>query len=138
MANNHDNRTYHHHRSTFTLIVDEHTEEWSQDHRQDWEPLEQARCLSVANHQCLLEEVSSKALEWEDSRIIEYAQEGDNPEHLAAEDFTQVRHVELILRVVHIGSFTNSHKLLVELGVHNGEHEEVEQAYHEQEGCEKQ
>ena len=67
MANNHDNRTYHHHRSTFTLVVDEHTKEWGQDHRQDWEPFEQTRCLCIANHKSLLEEVSRKALEWEDS-----------------------------------------------------------------------
>ena len=88
MANNHDHSTYHHHRSTFTLVVNEHTKEWGQDHRQDWEPLEQTRCLCIANHQCLLEEVSRKALEWEDSRIVQYAQERDNPEHLAREDLT--------------------------------------------------
>ena len=67
VANNHDNRTYHHHRCTFTLIINEHTEEWSQYHCQDWEPLEQTRCLSVGDHEGLLEEVGCKALEWEDS-----------------------------------------------------------------------
>ena len=88
MTNNHDNRTYHHHGCTFTLIINKHSEEWSQDHRQDWEPFEQARCLSVANHQCFLEEVGRKALEWENRRIVQYAQESDNPEHLARENLT--------------------------------------------------
>lgn len=138
MANNHDNRTYHHHRCTFTLIINKHTEEGSQHHCQNWEPFEQARRLGIADHQCLLEEVGGKALEWEDSRIVQYAQESDNPEHLAGENLTQVRYMELVLWVVHIGSLTNSHELFVELGIHDSEHEEVEQAHYEQKRSEKQ
>ena len=138
MANNHDNRTYHHHRRTFTLVVNKHAKEWGQYHCQDWEPLEQTRSLSVANHQGLLEEVGREALEWEDSRIVQYTQERDNPEHLAGEDLAKVRHMELVLWVVHISRLANSHELLIELGIHDGEDKEIEQANHEQQRSEKQ
>ena len=46
--------------------------------------------------------------------------------------------MKLILWIMHIRSLADSHKLLIELRIHDSEHKEVEQANHEQQRSEKQ
>ena len=138
MASNHDDCAEHHHRCALTLIVDKRTEEGSEYHREDGEPLEQTCGFGVGNLQRLLEEVGCKTLEGEDSGIVEHAKERYNPEHLRLEDLSEVGDMELILRIFGVGSFAKGNELFVELMVHDAEDKVVEQADYEQQTGEEE
>ena len=126
MAHNHYYSTKHHHRSTFTFIINECSEERRENHCENREPLKQTGCFCITNLQRLLKEVGRKTLEWEDGGVVQYAKQSYNPEHLRLENLTKVRNMELILRILLGSRFANSYKLIVEGLVHNCEHKEIE------------
>ena len=138
MTNNHNNCSEKHHRSTFSFVINKRAEERSEYHCQYREPLEQSCSFGIADLQRLFEEVGCKALEGEDSGIIEHAEKCNNPEHLRAEDLSEVGNMEFVLRVFFRGRFSDSHQLLVETVVHDCEDKEIEQAYYEQQRSKEQ
>ena len=92
--------------------------------------------LVVRNAQRFLDEVGSISLEREDSAVVEHAEQGYNPEHLALEDCTEVADVEFILRRLLFGCKAGLHELGVELAVHNAEDDEVDKSDYQQGGAE--
>ena len=126
MASNHNDGTEQHHRSTFTLIVDERTKERCQYHRENREPFKQTCRFCIGNLQGLLQEVRCKTLEGEDCRIIEHTKERYDPEHLRCEDLLEVRYMELVLRVFLSRGFSDRYELTIEGLIHDGEDEEIE------------
>ena len=96
MASDHDDCTDHKHCCTLTLVVKECTEERSEYHSEDREPSEEVCSLSAADVKSYLKEVGCISLEWEDSRVVKYAEKGYEPEHLAAEDLAEIADLELL------------------------------------------
>ena len=81
-----------------------------------------------------LQHVGTVALEREDGRIVEHAEQSYNPEHLRREDLAEVAELELFLRV---GSLFCDTHLLVECLVHEGEDDEGDETDEEEHGAER-
>ena len=76
----------------------------------------------------ILEHVYSILLEWEDSRVVEHAEQCYQPEDLARKNNLNVTNLELLL-VCSLLSLASSCELLVELFVHDVEHQEADETY---------
>ena len=136
MADDHDDRARHQHRGALALVVQEDAQHRGEAHGQDGEDAEQAGGRGGVDLQGLLEEVRRIALEREDGAVVQHAQQGHNPEHLALEDGAEVAHVEFVLRGLLVRGEAGGDQLLVELRVHEGEDDEVQQADAEQRAAE--
>ncbi len=138
MAGNHNECANHHHGRALAFVVDKRAKERRENHCQNGEPLEESCGFGVGDLERLFEEVGSKPLEGEDGRVVEYAEDSDNPEHLGLEDLSEVGYMEFFLRVVFGSHLACSNELLVELSVHDGEDKEIDKSDDQQECGEEQ
>ena len=70
-------------------------------------------------------------MEWEDSRVVEYAKQCNQPEHFASEDFAKVAEFEFFFRSFFF-EFASSFELFVEFAVHDNEYEVEDETNHKQ------
>lgn len=125
----------HEHRRTLTLAIEEVAEERSDYGCTDREPAEDVRgCFGRDAVKVALQHVGTVALEGEDGRIVEHAEQSYNPEHLRREYLAEVAELELFLWV---GSLFCYAHLLVECLVHEGEDDEGDEADEEEHGAER-
>ena len=129
MADNHDYGTEHEHRGSLAFEIEEGSEERSETHRENREYAEKLCRRGGIHSERLLDEVRRISLERENCAVVEHAKKGYNPEHLAGEDLAEVAYVELVFSRMLLCCLTCLDKLLVELAVHNREHEVVNQAH---------
>ena len=135
MAADEEQCAAHEHRCTLTLAVEEVAEERSDYGCTDREPTEDVRgCFGRDAVKVALQHVGTVTLEGEDGRIVEHAEQSNNPEHLRREYLAEVAELELFLRV---GSLFCYAHLLVECLVHEGEDDEGDEADEEEHGAER-
>ena len=97
VASNHNERANHKHRGSLTLTVDKCAKEGCEHHSEDGEAAEELSTGVAIYVEGLSEEVGSELLEWEDCRVVEYAHQSYQPEHLACEDLAEVAELKLLL-----------------------------------------
>ena len=130
MAADEEQRAAHKHCGTLALAVEEVAEERSDYGCTDWEPTEDVgSILRRDTVEVALQHVGTIALEREDGRIVEHAEQSYNPEHLRREYLAEVAELELLLRVA---CLLGCAQLLVERLVHEGEHDEGDKADEQQ------
>ena len=133
MADNEQECSVYQHSGTLALLVEECSEERSDEGCSDREPSEDVgsrlRCYSV---KVALEHIGPVTLEWENGRIVENAQKRHYPEAARRKDLAQIGDFELVLRVALGSLFAGSDELCIELPIHHREHEEVNQTDEQQ------
>ncbi len=131
MANNEQQGSEHEHGGTFTLIVEIGSEERGDDGCTDGEPAEDiGGCLWADAVEVALQHVGSVALEGEYGTVVEYAQQGDDPEDAATKYLANVAYLELVFWI-HLGAFTFA-KLGIEFAIHYAENQEEDESDAEQ------
>ena len=136
VAGDHDDGADHEHRGALAAEVEQRSEEGGEHHGQDGEAAEEACRRFGVDAERHLEEVGRIALEGEDGRVVEYAEQRHEPEHLAAEDVFEVADVELLVGGFLLLELPGCDELPVELAVHVDEYGVAEQADDQQYGAE--
>ena len=131
MTCKHYYRTDHEHCSALANPVEEASENRGKDHRKDREAAEKTSRRCSIDCESLLEEVGRIPLEREYCAIVENAEKGDNPEHFALEDSSEVADMELILRGFLLCCKASLDELRVKLAIHDAEDDEIDKTYHE-------
>ena len=118
------------HRGTLAATVEEVAQEGRDGGGTDGEPAEDVGSgLGRDAVEVALQHVGAVALEGEDGRIVEHAEQGHNPEDLAGENLHDVGELELVLSIVLLGLGA---QLAVEAAVEDGEHGERDQTDEQQ------
>ena len=86
MADYHHAGSGHKHGSSLSDPVEEHAKQRGKYHGEHREEAEQMGSLVVRYAQGFLDEVGGIPLEREDGAVVEHAEQGYNPEHLALEN----------------------------------------------------
>ena len=115
-------------------MVEVSAQEGGDGRRAHREPAENVGCGLGRYAEVALQHVGGEALEGEDGRIVEHAEERDDPEHLAAQDVLQVADLELLLAAASAPAVET--QLFVQFAVHEGEDHERQQADQQQHGAE--
>ena len=97
MAGYHQHGSEDKHCSTLTLAVEEVAEERSHGSSSQREYEEYISSLFCCEVQVALQHVDGILLEWEDCTVVEYAKQGNNPEHAERENLANVGNLEWVV-----------------------------------------